>query len=162
MDFVQCLGHCARQLLGAEKEKSKVKPAPSLVAAVVEPQPAGIEPQQVVDDPTIVPQSVVASTSISTSNTKKKATAVGKSSRTKRVKFSRDRLTHPVTETLSEGLIIGRNGFGFTINVPDYLLVLVVKIFISFLNEPFLEPIARWMETETRYSRHIRLYRPQQ
>ena len=152
-DFVQCLSHCARQLFAVEKEKSKAKPTPSLAVS----QPAVIEPQpEVVDNPAAVPQPIAStSTSTAASNTKKKSsssTAVGKVSKNKRVKFSRDRLTHPVIESLSEGLIIGRNGFGFTVNVPDYLLVLVVKIIISFLNEPFMEPISRWMETETRYS----------
>jgi hypothetical protein len=148
-DFVHCLGLCARQLLGAEKEKSKATSS----APFAEKSESSIEPRpEVVEDPTNALQPTASTTSSSSTSKKKSSssTAVGKSSRTKRIKFSRDKLTHPVTETLSEGLIIGRNGFGFTINVPDYLLVLAVKIIISFLNESFMEPITRWIETETK------------
>ena len=153
-DFVQLLTLCAKQVFSVVEEKSKapksnILPQPKLVQVVGESDNDSIT----IASSANVPKEKARPSATNSSSSNKK-TAVSSSSTTKsarrRINLTLEKLSSPVTECLTEGIIVGKNGHGFSFNTPDFLLVLIVKLFVSFVEDPAMVPILRWLELESK------------
>mmetsp|Transcript_19751 Transcript_19751/g.27140 ORF Transcript_19751/g.27140 Transcript_19751/m.27140 type:complete len:2215 (+) Transcript_19751:40-6684(+) len=135
-DFVQCLNLCSKQIFALDKDAK---------GSVTISRNVGKEKVTVESDN----ESVSGSVSDGRKSLLKKNGSVGGKIAKNKKTFSFDRLTSPVAELLSSGFIMIKGKYSMLPNVPDYLLVLVIKIVITFMEDDFMEPVLKWLNIET-------------